>query len=86
MITQCRSVKRSPNAMRAISMESSARSGVVTEPMKGLSPKRRCAYTMSRWRLFTGWSTGSHTVPPEWCSHGDAQVSLTRFSKSASVP
>ena len=25
---------------------------------------------MSRWRLLTGTSTGSHTVPPEWCSHG----------------
>ena len=31
---------------------------------------------MSRWRLLTGWSTGSHTVPPEWCSQGEAHVKL----------
>ena len=43
MITQCSSTNRSPNTMRAISMESSARSGVVTEPMNGLSLERRCA-------------------------------------------
>ena len=41
---------------------------------------------MSRWRLLTGTSTGSHTVPPEWCSHGTAHASLTKFSKSASEP
>ena len=37
MTTQCSSVNRSPNTMRAMAMESSARSGVVTDPMKGLS-------------------------------------------------
>ena len=40
---------------------------------------------MSRWRLLTGMSTGSHTVPPEWCRCGDEYVSLTKFWKSASV-
>ena len=39
---------------------------------------------MSRWRLLTGTSTGSQTVPPEWCSHGVAYVSFTNRSKSAS--
>ena len=29
-----------------------------------------CEYTMSRCRLFTGTSVGSHTVPPLWCSQG----------------
>ena len=41
---------------------------------------------MSRWRLLTGTSVGSHTVPPEWCSHGVAYVSFTKFWKSSSVP
>ena len=41
---------------------------------------------MSRWRLLTGMSTGSQTVPPEWCNHGVAYASLTKFSKSASDP
>ncbi len=41
---------------------------------------------MSRWRLFTGMSTGSQTVPPEWCNHGVAYASLTKFSKSTSDP
>ena len=31
---------------------------------------------MSRWRLLTGTSTGSHTVPPEWCRYGDMYVEL----------
>ena len=31
---------------------------------------------MSRWRLLTGTSTGSHTVPPEWCRCGDMYVEL----------
>ena len=39
---------------------------------------------MSRWRLFTGTSTGSQTVPPEWCSQGVVQASFTKFSKSSS--
>ena len=50
--------------MRAISIESAARDGCVTDPMNALSLYRRCEYTMSRWRLLTGMSTGSHTVPP----------------------
>ena len=66
MITQLRSTKSSPNTMRAIATESSARSGAVTDPSSALSDQRRCAYTMCMWRLFTGTSTGSHTVPPEW--------------------
>ena len=45
--------------------------GSVTEPMKGLSDSVLCASSMSRWRLFTGTSVGSQTVPPEWCSHFD---------------
>jgi hypothetical protein len=32
--------------------------------MNALSLYRRCEYTMSRCRLLTGTSTGSHTVPP----------------------
>ena len=28
-------------------------------------------YTMSKWRLLTGRSTGSQIVPPEWCSDFD---------------
>ncbi len=54
-----------------MSTESCARLGSVTEPMKGLSLSVMWAWSMSRWRLFTGMSVGSHTVPPEWCSHFD---------------
>ena len=57
--------------MRAMLTLSSAREGAVTEPMKGLSDQRIWAYSMSKCRLFTGRSTGSHTVPPEWCSQGE---------------
>ena len=39
--------------------------GSVTEPMKGLSESVMWAISISRWRLFTGTSVGSHTVPPE---------------------
>ena len=66
-MTQCVSMKPAPkaasNTMRAIAIESSARSGAVTAPMNGLADQRRWASTMSRWRLLTGTSTGSHTVP-----------------------
>ena len=41
---------------------------------------------MSKCRLFTGTSTGSQTVPPEWCSHGDAYASFTKLRKSSIVP
>ena len=41
---------------------------------------------MSRWRLLTGTSVGSHTVPPEWCNHGVPYASFTKFSKSVMVP
>ena len=41
---------------------------------------------MSRWRLLTGTSTGSQTVPPEWCRYGRLYVSFTKFRKSSSVP
>ena len=41
---------------------------------------------MSRWRLFTGTSVGSQTVPPEWCSQGEACASLMKFWKSSIVP
>ena len=71
--------------MRASSTLSAARSPAVTEPMNGLSLYLRWAYTMSRWRLLTGTSTGSHTVPPEWCRYGDMYASFTKFWKSASV-
>jgi hypothetical protein len=64
-ITQCASTNSRPKRMRHISIESAARGAVVTEPMKGLSERVMCAYTMSRWRLLTGRSVGSHTVPPE---------------------
>ncbi len=57
--------------MRARSTLSWAREPAVTDPMNGLSLNLRCEYTMSRCRLLTGMSTGSHTVPPEWCSQGD---------------
>ena len=42
-----------------------ARSGAVTDPMKALSLYFRWLYTMSRWRLLTGRSTGSQIFPPE---------------------
>ena len=67
-----RSARSPPKAIRASSIESTARSAAVTDPMNGLSLKRRWAYTMSRWRVATGTSTGSHTVPPEWCRWGSA--------------
>ena len=62
------SMKRSPIAIFAISTESAARSGAVTEPMNALSLYLMWLYSMSRWRLLTGRSTGSQMVPPEWCS------------------
>jgi len=65
-----RSCRSPPNAMRARSTLSWAREPAVTEPMKPLSLYLMWLYTMSRCRLLTGTSTGSHTVPPEWCSHG----------------
>ena len=68
--TQFWSTKSDPNRMRHISTVSSARSGAVTEPMNGLSDSVMCASTMSRWRLLTATSVGSHTVPPEWCIEG----------------
>jgi hypothetical protein len=71
--------------MRASSTLSAARDPAVTDPMKGLSLYLRCEYTMSRWRLLTGMSTGSQTVPPLWCSHGDMYASFTKFWKSAMV-
>ena len=84
-MTQLLSTTSAPNTMRVISIESAARDGAVTEPMNGLSPYLMWLYTMSRWRLLTGTSTGSHTVPPEWCNHGLAYDSFTKFSKSARV-
>ena len=69
-ITQFLSTKSAPNTRRAMSMESSARCSDVIEPMKALSEYLICEYTISRWRLLTGMSVGSHTVPPEWCSQG----------------
>jgi len=68
---QFSSTKSSPNTIFAMSTVSSARSGAVTEPMKALSEYTMCAATISRCRLLTGRSTGSHTVPPEWCNAGD---------------
>ena len=60
----------SPNRSSQMRTLSSARSGLVTEPMNGLSEYLRCAYTISKCRLLTGRSTGSHTVPPEWWIKG----------------
>ncbi len=65
-----RSARSPPKAIRASSTESTARSAAVTEPMNGLSLSRMWEYTMSRCRLLTGTSTGSHTVPPEWWRWG----------------
>ena len=59
------SVASGPNRIFAISIVSRARSGCVTEPMKGLSLYLMWLYTMSKWRLLTGRSTGSQIVPPE---------------------
>ena len=55
----------SPNRIFVISTVSCARSGCVTEPMYGLSLYFIWLYTMSKWRLLTGRSTGSQIVPPE---------------------
>ena len=66
LVMTVRSARSPPNAMRASSTLSDARSPAVTEPMNALSLQRRWAYTMSRCRLLTGTSTGSQTVPPEW--------------------
>ncbi len=71
--------------MRASSTLSSARLPAVTDPISPLSLYFRWLYTMSRWRLCTGTSTGSHTVPPEWCRCGDMYASFTKFWKSVSV-
>ena len=60
-----------PAHVHAMSTLSCARLGSVTDPMKGLSLNVICARSMSRWRLFTGTSVGSQTVPPEWCNHLD---------------
>ena len=54
--------------------------------MKPRSEYLMWLYTMSRWRLFTGTSTGSQIVPPEWCSQGDDWASFTRLRKSSIVP
>ena len=67
---QFSSTKSSPKTSRAMATLSSARSGAVTEPMKGRSDSVMCAASMSRWRLFTATSTGSQTVPPEWWMAG----------------
>ncbi len=60
-----------PKRIPAMSTLSCARPGSVTEPMNGLSDSVMWACSMSRCRLFTATSVGSHTVPPEWCSHFD---------------
>ena len=63
-VNTVRPARSPPKAMRAISTESSARSGAVTDPMSALFESVRCASSMSRWRVGTGSSTGSHSVPP----------------------
>ncbi len=60
-----------PNAVTDAMKEAQKALGSVTEPMKGLSDSTIWARSISRWRLFTGISVGSQTVPPEWCSHLD---------------
>jgi hypothetical protein len=42
-MTQFSSTKVSPKTIRHIAMESSARSGAVTDPISALSDQRRCA-------------------------------------------
>lgn len=64
LVITVRSFRSPPKPMRASSTLSAARDPAVTEPMNGLSLYFRCEYTMSRWRLLTGTSTGSQTVPP----------------------
>ena len=53
--------------------------------MNGLSLYFMWLYTMSKCRLFTGRSTGSQIVPPEWCSDGARYASLTKLRKSSIV-
>ena len=48
LITTVSFAMRSPNTILAMSTVSWARSPAVTEPMKGLSEKRRWAATMSK--------------------------------------
>ena len=86
VITVLSRTNASPNRSSQMRTLSSARSGLVTEPMNGLSEYLRCAYTISKCRLLTGRSTGSHTVPPEWWMKGLRYASLTKFWKSSSVP
>ena len=85
LVSTVRPARSPPNAILASSTLSAARSPAVTDPISALSLKRRWLYTMSRCRLLTGTSTGSHTVPPEWCRCGDMYVSFTKFWKSVSV-
>ena len=79
------STNPSPNRSLAISTESAALDRSVTEPMKGLSDSVMWARSMSRWRLFTGRSVGSQTVPPEWWSQFDMYPSFTKDRKSSIV-
>ena len=66
VITEFSVTKFLPNKSLHISTESSALSGSVTDPIKGLSDKVICAKSMSKCLLLTGTSVGSQTVPPEW--------------------
>ena len=75
-----------PNTIRAIWIECSALSGAVMAPSRGFVEKRRCAATMSKWRLFTGTSVGSQMTRPEWWVHSRVWLIFTSFSKSSIVP
>ena len=74
-----------PKSTSAMAMESCERDQWVTEPMNDLSPRRAWAWIMSRWRLLTGTSVGSQTVPPEYWSMGLIWMRRTKFSKSSSL-
>src|ERR1700722_14049776 len=59
VITVFSRTNSSPNRSSQMRTLSSPRSGLVTEPMHGLSEYLTCAYTISKCRLLTGRSTGS---------------------------
>ena len=67
-------------------MQSSERLGCDTALKNGLSVWIALPRNMSKWRLLTGRSTGSHIAVAELCSQGEAWVSLAKLLKSSIVP
>jgi hypothetical protein len=63
------------------------RFGAVAEPMNDLSFSVMRVSTMSRWRLFTGASTGSRSVPPTRLLAGQPAKSTlgTLFPAAAAI-